>query len=1418
MSMKSRNGNLGCVPLFFFAGLAWMVSIGSDECRGEDRLICAGWSAVGDREFAAAAKPAQTRAEGMRRALVVFARFQGEDDPGVPDWAGKIFDPEHPGSFSHFFDTMSLGRLQVRGEVAPRVYESTQPAGAYLADDPDQVGAFGRFSLEVLRQVDAEVDFSRFDSDGPDGVPDSGDDDGRVDAVFIVVPSAPAGFVIGAATGVADLGFGEGRGIGGVDVQGDHFITDDLSVEGDPIRISAYLGTVQRGRTFAEAVGSMCHEYGHILGLPDLYDIDFLRQEGARPEEDSAGIGAWGLMGWGALGWNGDDGPNSLCAWSRSRLGWAQVTEPEQAQEVMELEEVGRNGQVYEIPLDVREHFLVEYRRRMSSFYDRHIPGEGLLIWHVEQTEPDGSYPLRWRVDLECADGRWRDGGFPLSEEADPVSGGDNLDFWAHDVEYARQHGGNLGDATDPFDGVRFQAFTAGTNPAASSNDGQVGVWLENVRLAGDLARADVRANPPVIEIVDLTASGEKVAAGAPVSVIFRLINQGGMRATGLRARLKSDDPLVEILEEEVVLGELGIGERLWVQEFPQLRLSPDLEEPHAATVALEIYSYDQLLARRELTLTGVPVHRVTGVVQGESGEALAGIPIHVTSYNSTYEAGVYFSKRTVSDENGAFELNLPSGRYHLYVQPDPDSRWGEQNYYDVSIQEDAEIEFTLPWAFFLTGVVHDPDGNPVGKQMVQISSQDGAYGYFISVSTQVDGTYRLKLPKGDYTIATYSGAAAFSQVVGEIRLDEDRVFDIQVESGAELTFHVVDEQGTDLENVRIAVQFTSTGSEETTVTRSNGQVTMSVVPGVYTVCAHTPPSPFLPDDPFDVEVTQDTTVEMILQRGLLVAGSLVDENGSAVRQTGKVVLVREDGSSSYEENIGPDGRFSLGVEAGRYRARADFSQDARGISSPGQIFPDQILGVIEVREDTKIDFAIESGIDISGQVAAEDGRLVDGNSLLWFDPVGGGHGGTGVWISSSGQYVVSLLPGMYWVYAELYGSMDLPSFQELGQVSVMRDTVLHWTLGRGELFRGRIVDAEGQGIPYAFVYATSFGSRLGNRGDTDVDGLFSLRLFPGIYSLYKTGGAGSSSIRWNLGEIEVPTAGVIEVRQPAGAILQGEVADARGRSVAVILELLPGPFRLRDMLEGKALVSVYGSSQFDIELAPGRYAVVATGGRNGNVSWVLDDVVVEGEVRMDVVLPGMGDTHWLTGQVKCKDGEVPEGAFVYFYDARQGIVVLGIAQENLDGRYRVELPAGVYQVTVGKYEDWRITEVYEYGSLEVTGDRTWDVVLGDDTAVVDESQAMLMIFELWQNYPNPFNALTVIAYQLPGPADVELTIYNIMGQKVKTLVREGQEPGIHSVEWDGADTNGRAVGSGVYLYRLRAGDFLRTRRLVLIK
>ena len=90
--------------------------------------------------------------------------------------------------------------------------------------------------------------------------------------------------------------------------------------------------------------------------------------------------------------------------------------------------------------------------------------------------------------------------------------------------------------------------------------------------------------------------------------------------------------------------------------------------------------------------------------------------------------------------------------------------------------------------------------------------------------------------------------------------------------------------------------------------------------------------------------------------------------------------------------------------------------------------------------------------------------------------------------------------------------------------------------------------------------------------------------------------------------------------------------------------------------------------------------------------------------------------------------------------------------------------------------------------------------------------------YRLDQNMPNPFNPSTAIGYQLPEAGQVRLAIYNLLGQEVRVLVNERRDAGSFSATWDGTDALGRRVASGIYLYRIQAGSFSATKRMLLLK
>ena len=529
-------------------------------------------------------------------ALVVFTGFRGQQD-GLPSWADSLFDPDLPGSVSHFYREMSFGRLTLQGTVAPRRYLASGRAADYTSRGPGEFGRYADFVQEILREVDDDLDLAGFDDDGPDGKPDSGDDDGEVDLIVVLTPFLPPNFLLGGASGIRDLGLHEA------------VATSDPGNNGEPIVYRT--GLVAQGRTLGEAAGIVAHELGHTpFGLPDLYNVAYLSQEGPRdPAEDSAGIGNWGLMGRGALGWGGDDGPVSFSAWSRLRLGWAQVTEVASASRRILLRDVAGTGELVRIPAGAEEYFLLEYRTR-SSWYDRGIPAEGLLIWHVMSNRTGEVTKVHWQVDLESADGRWKEGGFPVGRTPDPLGGGDNLDFWAHDEAWAKSHAGNLGDATDVFGPGGRTQFTAATNPSSADREGRSTCYITSIELTERGVEAQVEIDGPRIEFEGLRVQDQTgdslLVAGEEALLLFDPVNHGGLPARGVILTLESVDGLLTVTPERHELPDLLPDVHHLGGAFetpPRIVVSTDFASAQVAQLRLTALAGGDTLGRQDLRI-----------------------------------------------------------------------------------------------------------------------------------------------------------------------------------------------------------------------------------------------------------------------------------------------------------------------------------------------------------------------------------------------------------------------------------------------------------------------------------------------------------------------------------------------------------------------------------------------------------------------------------------------------------------------------------------------------------------------------------------------------------------------------------------------------------------------------------------------
>ena len=182
-------------------------------------------------------------------------------------------------------------------------------------------------------------------------------------------------------------------------------------------------------------IGVISHEFGHALGLPDLYDTDY----------SSSGIGTWGLMSGGSWGGNGSSPwyPAHMCAWAKIELGWIDpISLDDEISLTIDLENVEENPIVIKLNGSIKnnnQYFLFENRQQIGS--DQTLKNSGLLIWHINESQNGNSDDYNRLVDLEQADGLFQlNSGYNDGDLSDPYPGTMNIIRFANETIPSSQY------------------------------------------------------------------------------------------------------------------------------------------------------------------------------------------------------------------------------------------------------------------------------------------------------------------------------------------------------------------------------------------------------------------------------------------------------------------------------------------------------------------------------------------------------------------------------------------------------------------------------------------------------------------------------------------------------------------------------------------------------------------------------------------------------------------------------------------------------------------------------------------------------------------------------------------------------------------------------------------------------------------
>jgi immune inhibitor A len=366
---------------------------------------------------------------GRARLLVLLVDFA--DNRGTrpaADLRDMLFSQgTYPtGSMYDFYKENSYDQLHIEGDVVGWL-RLPQPYSYYVngengTSDTNYPHNAQKMVEDALVEAVKTVDFRQFDADG----------DKFLDGLFVVHAGGGAEGAPNQASRAQKIWSHQWN------------ITRPFVSNG--VTAYAYLTVPEDCR-----VGVCCHEFGHMLGLPDLYDTTYA----------SEGVGVWCVMGAGS--WN-DNGltPGHFCAWSKARLKWLTPSVVKTAK-TLSLAPVERDKRaVYRLWTKGKsgsEYFLLENRQR--SGFDAKLPGDGLLIWRIDDANHNNNHPGDYWVGLLQADGR-------------------------RDLELGR----NRGDAGDPYPGTsKTRKVDGTTTPSTRDHLGNVtGVAVTSIAVKNGTA------------------------------------------------------------------------------------------------------------------------------------------------------------------------------------------------------------------------------------------------------------------------------------------------------------------------------------------------------------------------------------------------------------------------------------------------------------------------------------------------------------------------------------------------------------------------------------------------------------------------------------------------------------------------------------------------------------------------------------------------------------------------------------------------------------------------------------------------------------------------------------------------------------------------------------------------------------------
>jgi len=377
------------------------------------------------------------------------------------DFDQLLFGDNPTGSMKDYFNEISYGNFEIDG--ASQGWYQSSLTMTQAVDNARQ------YVAEIAALADPDFDYAQYDNDGPDNVPNSGDDDGYVDGIIVVYSGC------GAEWGEGNNNLWPHMS----SLSSYQYETNDAGANGSNIIVSTYAvcpelaGGGDCYTDIIRPIGVYAHEFGHVLGLPDLYDRD-------ASDGNSEGLGEWCLMASGSwMGWAGDT-PAHMSSWCKIQMGWIEPTVVDNNTNNVQIAQLVTSPstlKIWEDDYNWSRYFLIENRQAVG--FDSELHGPGLLVYHVDENRGYG--PNAW------SSGSVNDNEQNKLVDLEEADGDNDLD-----------NESNRGDNGDPFPGTSGNTtFNDNSNPSTTRNDGsETGISLTNISNPDSIMTVDIETRP----------------------------------------------------------------------------------------------------------------------------------------------------------------------------------------------------------------------------------------------------------------------------------------------------------------------------------------------------------------------------------------------------------------------------------------------------------------------------------------------------------------------------------------------------------------------------------------------------------------------------------------------------------------------------------------------------------------------------------------------------------------------------------------------------------------------------------------------------------------------------------------------------------------------------------------------------------